>query len=297
MNKNKFSPYLRVAMFSTIKAPFKISNRVIFDYEIILVASGKCKITIDNTEYLCKKNDVVFIRPGIQHNFECVGDCDFVQPHIHFDVSYNDKSEETVVSFKPKKNMTEYERSLIQEDVFKDIFIPYVFTPYDVNKFQKIFFEIIEIFQNKSYNYELLYKSKMLELFDCVLTQFDKNAANTHEIHNPVIMAKNYIDNNYLSVITLDLLSERFCINKFTLMRKFSKMYGQSIMSYYRSKRIEYIEEILKTTTIPIKVLFERMNFSDVYSFSRFFKSFTGYSPEKYRKNHSVDKDSASSSD
>ena len=60
MNKNEFSPYIRVAMFSTLTAPFKISERIIFDYEIILVNDGVCKITLDNTEYICKKNDVIF---------------------------------------------------------------------------------------------------------------------------------------------------------------------------------------------------------------------------------------------
>ena len=41
----------------------------------------------------------------------------------------------------------------------------------------------------------------------------------------------------------------------------------------------------LKTTSVPISLISEKMNFSDVYSFSRFFKSHTGYSPVAYRKN------------
>ncbi|MBE6688541.1 MAG: hypothetical protein E7588_04590 [Ruminococcaceae bacterium] len=60
MNKNEFSPYIRVAVHSTIIAPFTINDRVIFDYEIILVADGKCKITVDNIEYLCKKMMLYF---------------------------------------------------------------------------------------------------------------------------------------------------------------------------------------------------------------------------------------------
>lgn len=141
MNKNEFSPYIRVAMNSILSAPFTISNRVIFDYEIILVADGKCKITIDNTEYLCKKNDVVFLRPGIHHKFECVDNTDFVQPHIHFDLSYSNMSGKRFVSFKPKETMSDNELLLIQKDVFKDTSVPNVFTPFDLNNFQKIFFE------------------------------------------------------------------------------------------------------------------------------------------------------------
>jgi len=284
MNKNEFSPYIRVAMFSTLIAPFRIEKRVIFDYELILISGGKCKITIDNTEYLCKKNDVVFLRPGLPHKFECVDNCDFVQPHIHFDVSYNEKSEKRYVSFKAKEEMSDDELLLIQKDVFKDIEIPYVFSIYDMGKFQKNFFEIIELFRKKDYNYELLYKSKMLELIDYILAQFDNNRANKSDmVCNSVMAVKDYIDNNYLSVITLESLSKQFYFNKYTLMRKFKSMYNQNIMFYYRNKRIEYIKDMLKTTAISITALSEKLNYSDIYSFSRFFKTYVGCSPSVYR--------------
>lgn len=287
MNINEFSPYIRVAMLSTLTAPFKISTRIIFDYEIILVTDGKCKITVDDTEYLCKKNDVVFLRPGIHHKFECIDNFNFVQPHIHFDIKYSEISEKRFVSFKPKAEMSGDELALIQEDVFEDICIPYVFMPSDKEKFQKLFFEVIEIFEKKSYNYELLCKAKMLELFNCILTQFNHNRTSKNDImSNPVVSVKNYIDNNFMSVMTLDSLARQFYFNKYTLLRKFKLMYGKNIISYYRDKRIEYIKNILKTTNISISALSEKLNFSDIYSFSRFFKTFVGCSPTDYRKNN-----------
>jgi len=296
MNINEFSPYIRVAMLSTLTAPFKINTRVIFDYEIILVTDGKCKITIDNTEYLCKKNDVVFLRPGIHHKLECVDHVDFVQPHIHFDMIYSNISDKRFVSFKPKEAMSDDELALIQEDVFKDMCIPYVFIPSDMANFRKLFFEIIEIFEKKKHNYELLYKAKMLELFNCILTQFDHSRMiETDIMSNPIIAVKNYIDNNYMSVMTLDFLSNQFYFNKYTLLRKFKSMYGKNIISYYRYKRIEYIKNILKTTNISISALSEELNFSDIYSFSRFFKTYVGCSPTVYRKNHFVNQNISSS--
>lgn len=129
----------------------------------------------------------------------------------------------------------------------------------------------------------------MLELFDCILMQFESNnTRKTDTIYNSVISVKNYIDNNYLSSITLDYLSEYFYINKYTLLRKFKSMYNQTIISYYRNKRIRYAKNILRTTTLPICVLSEKLNFSDIYSFSRFFKTYVGCSPTSYRKNFSV---------
>ena len=288
MNKQTFSPYIRIAMHSVLAAPFTINERIIFDYEIIFVQEGKCRLTVDGKEYICKKNNVVFIRPDIPHKMECVDNSDFVQPHIHFDVIYSDKSEITPVSFKSRKKMTPDEISLIQDDIFADIDIPVVFIPNDIQKFKTIFFEIIMLYQEKKYNYELLYKAKLLELLCFILSHFEENKSNKDDTDdNSIIAVKNYIDNNYLSVITLDALSTQFHFNKYTLMRKFKAMYGQNVISYYKSKRISYAKDILKTTNLSVYSISEKMNFSVIYSFSRFFKICTDMSPTEYRKKFS----------
>ena len=289
MDKNAFSPYIRVAMYSVLNAPFKINKRVLFDYEVILVTNGKCKITVDNEVYLCKKNDVVFLRPGIPHEFESVENCNFSQPHIHFDVSYDEKSEKRFVSYKAKEAMSACERALIQNDVLGAL-IPCVFHPFDMEKFQRIFFEVIEIYQKQEYNYELLCKAKMIELLGCILTQFDSGRiTKTDTLAEQVIAVKNYIDNNFLSAVTLEDLSRQFYINKYTLLRKFKGMYHQSLMAYYREKRLVYIKSALKTTTLSMTALAQKMHFNDIYAFSRFFKMHTGCSPTEYRKKYFSD--------
>ncbi len=282
MNKRMFSPYVRLAMHSRLLAGTTIKMRILFDYEIIFVCDGECKITIDEKPYMCKKNDVIFIRPEVRHKFECTEYADFVQPHIHFDVCYSDKSEETPVSFKTKSEMSEYELSLIQEDILKDVDIPAVFVPYDIEKFKKTFFEIIRLFSEN--NSVLLYKAELLKLLNLILEQFEGKEEGKEEADNKILLVKNYIDSNYLSVITLDALAEQFHLNKFTLLRKFRTIYKQNAISYYRSKRTQYAKIMLKETTLSIYAIAEKMNFTDIYSFSRFFKMQVGMSPTAYRK-------------
>lgn len=275
-------------MHSTLVAPFLIRKRVIFDYEIIFVNDGVCNIIIDDVPHLCKKNDVVLLRPGTPHKFECVNNTDFVQPHIHFDVIYTEKSEETFVSYKTKDEMTDYELSLIQEDILKSTKIPDVFTPYDIENFKKLFFDIIELFQKKDYNYEILCKVKMLELLDRILRQFETQKSeenNMSVIDNSVTLIKSYIESNYLEIITLDSLSKQFYVNKYTLLRRFKVLYNQNIMTYYRNLRLKYAKEKLMQTDTPIKSIYEKLNYSDIYSFSRFFKSHVGCSPRTFRQN------------
>ena len=286
MNKNALSPYIRIAMHSTLIAPFLIRKRVIFDYEIIFVEDGFCNIEINGIPYLCKKNDVVFIRPGVPHKFECINNTNFIQPHIHFDATYTTKSEERFVSYKTKEQMDDYERSLVQDDILNDIAIPDVFTPDNTDQFKKLFFEIIELYQCKDYNYEILYKAKMLELLDRIFKQFEPQKpkeSTISTIDDCVVLAKRYIETNFLDIITLDSLSKQFYTNKYTLLRKFKSLYNQNIMEYYRNLRFDYAKEKLFNTDMSIRSIYEKLNYSDIYSFSRFFKSKCGYSPRAFR--------------
>ena len=64
---------------------------------------------LDDGEYECKRNDVVFIRPGEAHSFRVVSDDGFEQPHIHFDVIYDSQSADIPVSFKDRDEMSQNE--------------------------------------------------------------------------------------------------------------------------------------------------------------------------------------------
>ena len=65
-------------------------------------------------------------------------------------------------------------------------------------------------------------------------------------------------------------------------------IYNENVISYCRRKRIEYAKNILKTTTMPIQDIAEKMHFSDIYSFSRFFKMYVGCAPTCYRKKDNI---------
>ncbi len=286
MNNNLLSPYIRIAMFSTLTAPFIIRERVIYDYELIFVNGGKCKLTVNGIPYICFKNDVILLPPGIPHIIESIDNTDFIQPHIHFDLIYNSNSEITPISFKNICNMTEFECSLVQNNLLADKKLPFIFTPDDINNFQKKMFELIQIYSSKRAGFELLCKARLLDLLYDIFNQFENPGyTNTQQNHKHISVIKDYIDNNFTQIITLDSLSKQFHINKFTLLRLFKACYSQGIISYYRNKRAEFAKTLLKTTKLSIASIGSQLSFTDVYSFSRFFKTYAGCSPKEYRKN------------
>ena len=281
MNRNTVSPYVRVAMYSVLAPGFVIGERDIFDYELIYVGGGSCDICFEGKVYTCKKGDAVLIPPGVRHSFS-VGKDEFVQPHVHFDVTYGKNSEITPVSFKKREKMTDAERALIQENLFADIGIPCIFTPADPQTFGRLFFDTVDAFLAQKSGYELICKARMTELICLILNQFDA-ASPAPADTGRVDAVKSYIDANYRQIITLDMLEKQFYANKFTLMRNFKKAYRVNIINYYRARRLEYAKRVLRGSALSVSALAEQLNFTDVYSFSRFFKSQTGMSPRKYR--------------
>jgi AraC-like DNA-binding protein len=67
-------------------------------------------------------------------------------------------------------------------------------------------------------------------------------------------------------------------------MRNFKKAYRVNIINYYRARRLEYAKRALRGGSLTVGALAEQLNFTDIYSFSRFFKMQTGMSPSEYRE-------------
>ena len=271
-------------MHSSIPSMFALALRIIYDYEIIYITDGTARFTIAGTEYICKKGDIILLRPGVEHIIESIDDYGFTQPHIHFDLIYNEKkSEITPVCFKNRSDMSDGELELISEDIL-DKEIPYVFTPLDAEAFERVFFAAISAYQKKPNGYELTLKSLMLQILTLVAGQFESaSVTSERSAQDPIVMVKNYIDNNYLQPITLDGLQMQFYINKYTLIRNFKRVYQKSPIAYYRELRLEYAKMLLRETARSVASIASELNFPDIYSFSRFFREAAKLSPSEYR--------------
>ena len=213
MDYNFLSPYVRYAVNHTLYFPFEVCERIIFDYEIILPQGGVCRFEYDGKVYMCKKGDVIFIRPGHEHRLLGVENSDFIQPHVHFDMITDAFSAKRYICFEKYENIPEEERYLLGKDVV-DIDIPPVFTPENGEYLSVQLYELIEIFSAKGEFWQLLCKEKMLHILYIIFSQFDSNKK---EESNKIEMLniKSYIDGNYSQRITLDYLAERFLMNKF----------------------------------------------------------------------------------
>lgn len=97
-------------------------------------------------------------------------------------------------------------------------------------------------------------------------------------------MVKEYLDENYASKITLDMLADRFYINKFYLTRIFKEQFGESVTGYLLQVRITKAKQGLRFTDKPIEEIAHECGMHDANYFSRMFKKVEGVTPGEYRR-------------
>ena len=107
---------------------------------------------------------------------------------------------------------------------------------------------------------------------------------------NPVQMSvtckkiKSYIDQNYMSPITLESLSESIYISKDHLSHLFKAETGVSPIRYAIQRRCGEASRLLEETTLSVREISEKVGYDDPVYFSQIFKKVMGVSPNMYRK-------------
>lgn len=92
-----------------------------------------------------------------------------------------------------------------------------------------------------------------------------------------------YIDRSYRLPISLLTLSREFGISRSYISRIFRSELGQKPSEYINNVRIAAARSLLTHSDASITQIAELTGFSDVYYFSRVFKSICGMSPTKFR--------------
>lgn len=97
-------------------------------------------------------------------------------------------------------------------------------------------------------------------------------------------MIKDYLNRNYSSRITLDVLAKKFGYCNVTLTKCFKKEFGTTIMQYLSDIRLDKAAEMITKTLTPFKQIATDCGFSDQNYFSKAFTKRFGCSPSEYKK-------------
>lgn len=94
---------------------------------------------------------------------------------------------------------------------------------------------------------------------------------------------KRYLDAHFLRIMCLEQLSNVFGYTYSYISKEFKKVYGLTPKAYITQKKIAYACTLLKNG-VKLDEIAETLGYTSSFNFSRAFKSQTGISPSKYRK-------------
>jgi AraC-like DNA-binding protein len=169
-----------------------------------------------------------------------------------------------------------------------------ILTPPDGARYEHLLDEIYEIAVSNTYIKDMQIFEKLTSLLTLLMEQSwsaqeaghenGKNARKHFEKRQNLQEVKEFLDAHYASKITLDMLAERFFINKFYLTRIFKEQFGESVTGYLLQVRITQAKQKLRFTDKPIEEIAHECGMNDANYFSRMFKKVEGVTPGEFRR-------------
>jgi len=101
---------------------------------------------------------------------------------------------------------------------------------------------------------------------------------------NPILHVKQYIDEHYAEVITVDDLASMSHCSKGHLFRAFKKVFRVSPLAYQQELRFEAALRLLRFTSLRCYQIAQRVGYANVCYFHRQFKKKMGITPKRYRQ-------------
>ena len=104
-----------------------------------------------------------------------------------------------------------------------------------------------------------------------------------HQTERVVSEVIDYIEQNYVHQITLDMLAKQFMMNYSYLSRAFKKVCGHSIVEYINILRIRKAKLLLHDRLRSVSEIAETAGFDNVNYFYKVFKMLGKSIPGEYR--------------
>ena len=283
MDFRSLKPYVRQAVEKKFKAPSELSVRWLVAYQIAIVTAGEGALVTDKRSYEISEGDVLFIPPNVAHSYSIERDVSMLI--IGFDTSYSEISRmRNTSSTIPPENLPQYRKIYLQNNIYEDYDLPYIFKPENIDEYIRCWKEIKNAVQkNNSYATEI----RMTKLLNLLHERLGITKIKTKVDICEIV--KDFIDAGYEKIITLDEIASLYEVNKFTISKKFKDRYGISIIAYYNEKRLSYAKRELSNPSVTVSFVSETLNFTDVYTFSKFFKMHTGMSPRAFKTRSAAD--------
>jgi len=267
-----------------------VSNKEIeiYQYRVILYIKGSNSLETSSVKYSCNEGTLLLLSPGTQPSItpKSKGECVVIV--FAFDL-LNDQGIPLTIPFYQLFSL------YVGKELGDKGWI------FQLNENQKGLLNttldrLFNSLHSRSYedgSSEITYSLKesecLLQLMAMLINQLYLSSNQSASIH-PSNLQKvlNRIENSYNTTLTVDALAMEACLSRTHFLHSFKKSYGITPIQYQMQLRINAAKNLLTTTSMNCKEIACEVGISNVYYFSRLFKSMTDLSPTDYRKKYSI---------
>ena len=121
---------------------------------------------------------------------------------------------------------------------------------------------------------------KQINNIDCV------KASTRKELYSRMVSAKEYIIDNWNSIITIESLAEKVFMSPYHFHRIFSSTFKTTPLKFHSDIKMNRIKELMQSGSYSISDIAVMSGYSDIFSFSKAFKKYFGFAPSKFLNNN-----------
>ncbi len=236
--------------------------------EILLVQSGEIEVNIMGATQLLAAGDCAVIFPGLTHSYSCYSGNNTLL--LIFDVS-----------------MAGFYSHIIQTQIPSTPFLFSSALPGDVRLSIDRLHGLFGSRQKKAppdmdlSMAENAWISVLLALLMPILHLQERDLSTNADLTYQLIR---YIAAHFQEPLTLEQLARELHVSKYYLSHIFSDHLQMNFRQYLNHIRLDYAQQLLRTTDYSVSRVWEEAGFNSQRSFNRFFLDVTGETPLAYRK-------------
>ena len=243
------------------------------DIEVVLCLSDGGNFFINNKLYPLKSGRLFLINEAVLHR--SIADSDYRRYILHIPLSSLTQLSTSKTSFKSFLTAPCLYKNLEKEDT---------------EKLCRSFFNC-ETFKENSFGSDIKrimgFAYLLLEVFGNFQNAEGEVLVQDNVDFERVTPILNYISEHLSELLTLDIISSSFFINKYHLCHIFKEATGFSVMEYIIHLRVIKARGLLRTG-MRVQEVSEAVGFQNNQHFIRTFGNLTGTSPKKYANEYLV---------
>lgn len=252
--------YIQEIGFFETAENYYVKRKNLPSFLILQTLRGNGMLSYDGKEYSLTKGDVFFIDCRKAHFYHIVGDQPWVFNWIHFD---------GLSSLGHCENYMRYNSRPVMN--------------IEINELSDIFKDLLNINTEQRSTNEILSSLKITELIT-LLTLYCQSLYSEISLGNDrADEIVRYIERHLHEKITLESISKRFNMNKYSFHKLFKQYMSVPLNEYIITQRMNRAKELLRFSPMSVREIGESVGISNTSHFINLFKEREEITPLQYK--------------